>query len=121
MLGKKLNVQHQVATLRSNNGTILSNDADKGEALNAYFAFIFTSITTGSYTSEIPSPNISVSLPVDFSLQFVLSALRRTKQTFSSGPYIIPLIFWSKLASDLSFTFSIIFNSSCNSSKLPDD
>ena len=58
---KKLNVQHRVALLCSNNGTILSNDADKAEALNTYFASIFTPITSRSYPTDIPSPNISVS------------------------------------------------------------
>ena len=116
-------MQHQVAPLCSNNGTILSNDADKAEALNAYFAFVFTPITTGSYPSNIPNPIISVSQLVDFSLQSVLSALRQAKHTFSIGPDSIPnsSIFGSKLASVLAFPFFIIFNSSYNLSKLSED
>ena len=110
-----------MAPLRSDNGTILSNGADKAEALNAYFAYVFTPITIGSYSSDKLSPHISVSQPVDFSLKSVLSALRQAKHTISSGPDSIPSIFWSKLASVLAFTISIIFNASYKSLKLPDD
>ena len=98
-VGKKLNVQHQVAPLRLNNGTIISNDADIANARNVYFAPIFTLITTGSYPSDIHSPTISVSQLVDCSLRSVISALRQAKHTFSSRPDNIPSIFWSKLAS----------------------
>ena len=110
-----------MAPLRLNNGTILSNDADKAEALNAYFAFLFTPITSGSYPSDIPCLIISISQLVDFFLQTVLSALRQAKYNFSSGPNSIPSIFLLKFASVLVFLDPSFLILQYNLSKLPDD
>ena len=81
-------MQHQ-APLHSNDGTILSNDADKAKALNANFVSIFTLITTGSYPNDTASLIIYVSHPINFSLQSELSALCQAKHTFSSGLFFL--------------------------------
>jgi hypothetical protein len=121
-VGGKLNSFHKVAPLHAADGKLLQSDADKAEALNAYFASVFT---VGSVdvtnSSTLPECNANVSNNVNFSTPAVLSALRNAKHTLSSGPDGIPSTFWSKLASALCFPVSIIFTSSYLSSRLPND
>ena len=120
-VGKKLNSVHQIAPLRASDGNFLFNDADKADALNKYFASVFTPASDAT----IPIPDLQsscpVSPPVDFSISAVLTALRKAKHTLSSGPDRIPSLVWTKLASSIVFPVSIIFNSSYASSILPLD
>jgi hypothetical protein len=120
-VGRKLNAPHKVAPLRADNGSYLVSDTDKAEALNTYFASVFTPHAADCATSDLPWCNAPVSQSVDFSIATVLNALRNTKHTLSSGPDGIPSVFWSKLSSVVAFPTSIIFSSSYNSSQLPKD
>jgi hypothetical protein len=118
-VGGKLNSSHKVAPLQANDGSLLLSDADKAEALNTYFASVFTK--NGSTCNSLPVCNAPVSRDVNFSILSVLAALRTSKHTFSAGPDNIPSIFWSKLSSALVFPVSVIFVSSYHSSHLPSD
>ena len=121
-VGKKLNSVHHIAPLRTSDGNFLFNDADKADALNKYFASVFTPASDATQSLD-PNlqPSCPVSPPVDFSIPAVLMALRKAKHSLSSGPDGIPSLVWAKLASSTAFPVSIIFNSSYASSVLPLD
>jgi hypothetical protein len=108
-----------VAPLHATDGSLLLSDADKAEALNGYFASVFTVGSGG--VDALPVSSCPVSNNVNFSVPAVLSALCNAKHTLAAGPDCIPSTFWSKLASALAFPVSVIFTSSYHSSHLPND
>jgi hypothetical protein len=118
-VNRKLNSSHHVAPLRVNNA-VLTNDNDRANAFNNYFASVFNNKRNADIGLSLADVN-DCSPPVDFSPTVTYEALRAAKHNYSSGPDLIPSIFWANLAPSLSLPVSIIFSTSYRFSIIPSD
>jgi hypothetical protein len=112
----KLHALQRVAPVYSNN-ELVTNDSDKAQAFNDYFASVFTVPT-------VPTANCNgyvnvVSPDVCFSQTETYKALLSAKRSFSAGPDSIPSAFWANLASVLALPMSVLFSLSHNFGVIP--
>ena len=108
-INNKMSSSQGSAPIRTENGTILQNEASKAGAFNAYFASVFND----NISRTIPSGhrnNRIVSVDVDFFPEIVFKALQSAKRSISSSSDSIPSIFWANVVAAVTFPVSIIFS-----------
>ena len=108
-----------MGALRDSNGTAYTNDAEKAELLNSYFAStcVKDNGTLPPFDKRIPAGDEFDN--VIFTPENVLRVLRKLKSSKSSGPDGFPSDLFKKLASHLAFPLSMLFNNCMSVVKIP--
>ena len=97
------------------NGFLLTDDAEKANVFDSYFASVFTSSNKPLYVIDRSSSDNGI----DFSPKVVYEAMCKAKHSYSAGPDGLPSIMWVKLASVLALPVSILFAASYKLAVLP--
>ena len=116
-VNRKLCSGHRIAPVRQTDDSVLTDDASKAAAFNAYFVSVFTQASQ-NHGTPTHHPTFT-SDTVSFTPDIVFKALSCAKNTLSSGPDAIPSLFWSKVAASVTFPVSVLFTSSYVFSTLP--
>ena len=103
------------------NGETAVSNVDKAEVFNAYFGSVFThEDSTNVPEFRDRTQNVFIS-DIEITEEIVLEKLLNLNPTKSMGPDGLHPHFLKKLATEISYPLTIIFNSSLSTSIIPDD
>ena len=112
-----------ISALKTQTGSLASSDQDKAQTLNSFFSSVFTN----ENVTNIPdlqfaslSKQTSCNNPV-ITPEKVLEKLTALKTDKAYGPDGIPPLILFELREQLASPLSILFNSSINTSQVPND
>jgi hypothetical protein len=121
-VNKKLSSRNGVGALRNKlDGGVIVNDDDRANALNSYFGSVCADDNGTTPTIARTLPGNECIDSIDFSPLKISSAIRKMKNTKSSGPDGFPPILFKKLAPVLAGPLSLLFTSLMSVGRIPRD
>jgi len=119
-INNRLSCHSGIGVLRNEDGTVFTNDNDKASLLNEYFCDACT-------CDNGQLPDFARVAPLDANLSEIIfttdniaKVLRHLKANSSCGPDGFPPNLLKKLAPQLSYPLSVLFNNSMSTGKIPD-
>ena len=97
--------------------SLAATDSDKASLLSQHFESVYLQTDSKPHTMEGPFP--AKLADVDCDAQFVYLTLKNLSNKYSTGPDLIPLVFYKNLAPFLAEPLSILFRKCLDSGQIP--
>jgi len=118
-INSRLAHRASISPLYSANGSLLTDDVDKAELLNTYFAEV-SSVDNGILPECVTVARNGCTLDyVNFTQSNVLSAIKRLKANLSCGPDDLPPLLFKNIAPAVAAPLAIIFTQLFSVTKVP--
>ena len=118
-INNKLLCKRGLGALKNDNGDLITDDGDRANLLNDYFASMGTSDNGIIPDLERVVPEKSNLENIEFTSDNIYAAIRKLRLNGASGPDGFPLRLFKTLASCLSAPLSLLFSSFMSIGKVP--
>ena len=118
-INSRLSHRASLGPLYSSNGLLLTDDVDKAELFNTYFATV-SSVNNGIMPECVTVARNGCTLDyVNFTQSNVLSAIKRLKANLSCGPDGLSPLLFKNIGPAVAVPLAIIFNQLFSVTKVP--
>ena len=117
-INSRLSHRASIGPLYSSNGLLMTDDVDKAELLNTYFAAV-SSVDNGIMPECVTVARNGCTLDyVNFTQSNVLSAIKRLKSNLSCGPDGLPPLLLKNIGPAVAAPLAVIFTQLLGSSQM---
>ena len=119
-VNRRMACRSGIGVLKNPDGSLVTNDTDKAEVLNNYFASVCTTDDGCLPNFDRVVPEDTLLSEVTFTPTLVKRAIKKMKNNTSSGPDGLPPALFKKLINVLASPLSLLYSSLMSVGKVPD-